>query len=309
MQLEVVQFNDHIAYIDNGLLDGVGLGSTYLVRGDELAIIETGTSRCAPNVLDGLRRLGVDPAELRHIVLTHVHMDHAGGTGTLLQAMPEARAYIHSKTAPYLIDPSKLIVSAQRALGELFPLHGQVEPVAAERIVHADELRLDLGRGVVLRAIPTPGHSPDHLSYLEESSRCLFTGDALGIVIPSADYAGPVTPPPAFKLADQIATFEKLRGLAIDTLLFSHYGPSPRDPRTTIALLHERFEQLLALVQTGWQQGPVDHGAIIRAMLGKATTDSHDEWLMAGWIEMSINGLVLFFERQAQKAREAEQQG
>jgi glyoxylase-like metal-dependent hydrolase (beta-lactamase superfamily II) len=309
MQLEVVQFNDHIAYIDNGLLDGVGLGSTYLVRGDELAIIETGTSRCAPNVLDGLRRLGVDPAELRHIVLTHVHMDHAGGTGTLLQAMPEARAYIHSKTAPYLIDPSKLIVSAQRALGELFPLHGQVEPVAAERIVHADELRLDLGRGVVLRAIPTPGHSPDHLSYLEESSRCLFTGDALGIVIPSADYAGPVTPPPAFKLADQIATFEKLRGLAIDTLLFSHYGPSPRDPRTTIALLHERFEQLLALVQTGWQQGHVDHGAIIRAMLGKATTDSHDEWLMAGWIEMSINGLVLFFERQAQKAREAEQQG
>jgi glyoxylase-like metal-dependent hydrolase (beta-lactamase superfamily II) len=306
MQLEVAQFNDHIAYLDNGLLDGVGIGSTYLLRGDELAIVETGTSRSAPNVLDGLRRLGVKPAEVRHIVLTHVHIDHAGGTGTLLQAMPEARAYIHSKTAPYLIDPSKLVLSAERALGALFPLHGPVEPVAAERIVHADDLRLDLGRGVVLRAIATPGHSPDHLSYLEESSRCLFTGDALGIVVPAVNYAGPVTPPPAFKLSDQRATFENLRALEIDTLLFSHYGPSPRDPRTTIERLHERFEQLLGLVQAGWAQGHVDHDAITRAMLGTAPTGSHAEWLINGWIEMSINGLLLFFERQAQKARDAE---
>jgi glyoxylase-like metal-dependent hydrolase (beta-lactamase superfamily II) len=307
MQLETVQFSDQIAYIDNGLLDSPGVGSTYVVRGDELAIIETGTSRCAPNVLDGLRRLGIDPAEVRHIVLTHVHMDHAGGTGTLLQAMPEARAYIHSKTAPYLVDPAKLVASAERALGELFSLHGPVEPVAAERIVYADDLRLDLGRGVVLRAIYTPGHSPDHLAYFEEQSGCLFTGDSLGIVVPRSAYAGPVTPPPAFKLADQRATFEKLRSLEIETLLFSHYGPSAQSPRATIELLHERFEQLVTLVQTGWAAGHVDHAAVIQALLGKATTDTHTEWLMAGWIEMSINGLVLFFERQAQKAREAEQ--
>lgn len=307
MQLETVQFNDHISYIDNGLLDGAGVGSTYLVRGDELAIVETGTSRCAPNVLNGLQRLGVKPTDVRHIVLTHVHMDHAGGTGTLLQAMPEARAYIHSKTAQYLVDPAKLVASAERALGELFPLHGPVEPVAAERIVHADDLRLDLGRGVVLNAVYTPGHSPDHLAYFEENSRCLFTGDSLGIVVPASDYAGPVTPPPAFKLAEQRATFEKLRGMEIDTLLFSHYGPSPLAPRPTIDRLHERFEQLVELVRSGWEAGHVDHDAILRAMLGKATADDHSQWLMAGWIEMSINGMVLFFERQAQKAREAEQ--
>ncbi|HEY0739578.1 MAG TPA: MBL fold metallo-hydrolase [Herpetosiphonaceae bacterium] len=307
MQLETVQFNDHIAYIDNGLLDGVGVGSTYLVRGDELAIVETGTSRCAPNVLDGLRRLGVKPEDVRHIVLTHVHMDHAGGTGTLLKAMPEARAYIHSKTAQYLVDPAKLVASAERALGDLFPLHGPVEPVAAERIVHADELRLDLGRGVVLNAVYTPGHSPDHLAYFEENSRCLFTGDSLGIVVTASNYAGPVTPPPAFKLADQRATFEKLRGLEIDTLLFSHYGPSPLAPRATIDRLYQRFEQLLELVHSGWESGHVDHDAILHTMLGKPSTENHGDRLMAGWIEMSINGMVLFFDRQAQKALEAEQ--
>jgi glyoxylase-like metal-dependent hydrolase (beta-lactamase superfamily II) len=306
MQLETVQFNDHIAYIDNGLLDSPGVGSTYLLRGDDLAIVETGTSRSAPNVLDGLRRLGVNPTDVRHIVLTHVHMDHAGGTGSLLEAMPEAQVYIHSKTAQYLIDPTKLIASAERALGELFPLHGMVPPVPAERIVHADDVRLDLGRGVVLRAIHTPGHSPDHLAYLEESSRCLFTGDSLGIVVPASSYVGPVTPPPGFKLADQRATFEKLYSLEIDTLLFSHYGPGAQPPRATIEILQERFERLVALVQPAWEAGYVDHAAVIRAMLGKATTDSHTEWLMAGWIEMSINGLVLFFDRQAAKAREAE---
>ncbi|HEX6292269.1 MAG TPA: MBL fold metallo-hydrolase [Herpetosiphonaceae bacterium] len=306
MRLETVQFNDHIAYIDNGLLDAAGVGSTYLVRGDELAIVETGTSRCAPNVLDGLRRLGVDPGDVRHMVLTHVHIDHAGGTGTLLHAMPEARVYIHSKTAQYLSDPSKLLASAERALGELFPLHGLLEPVPAERIVHADHLRLDLGRGVVLRAISTPGHSPDHLAYFDESSRCLFTGDSLGIVVRASDYAGPVTPPPAFKLADQRATFERLLALEIDTLLFSHYGPSAQPPRDTIEMLRERFERLVALVHTAWEAGHVDHEAIIRTMIGRPPSDSHTQWLMEGWVEMSINGLTLFFERQAAKAREAD---
>lgn len=306
MELPVAQFNDHIAYLDNGLLDTVGFGSTYVVRGDELAIVETGTSRCAPYVLDGLRQLGHDPAAVRHIVLTHIHMDHAGGTGTLLKAMPDAQVYIHSRTARFLVDPSELLRSAERALGSLFPLHGTVEPVPAERIQPADDLRLDLGRGVVLRAIYTPGHSQDHLAYYDEASGCLFTGDSIGVDIAVSDYVGPVTPPPGVNLAAQRETFAKLRSLEIETLLFSHFGPAAEPPRAVIDRLHEQFEYLVDLVERAWQSGHVDRAVITQQMLaGRAFANEQAVAVMTGWIEMSINGLIVAFERQARKAQGA----
>lgn len=302
MQLPIAHFNDHIAYLDNGLLDTPGFGSTYVVRGDELAIVETGTSRCAPYVLDGLRRLGHDPSEVRHIVLTHIHMDHAGGTGTLLAAMPEAQVHIHSRTARFLIDPSELLASAERALGVLFPLHGGVEPVPTARILPAEDLRLELGRGVVLRAIATPGHSPDHLVYYEEHSRSLFTGDAIGVSIPVSEYLGPVTPPPSLNLAAQRETFARLRELPIDTLLFSHFGPAPQPARALIDRLHEQFERLVALVRADWERGQIDRAAILKQMLPDHVFSEQAAVVMAGWIEMSINGLVVAFEREAKKA-------
>lgn len=304
MQLEVKQFNDHISYLDNGLLDAPGFACTYLVRGDELAIVETGTSLCAPNVLDGLLRLGVKPADVRHIVLTHVHMDHAAGTGTLLPSMPDAQVYIHSRTSRFLIDPSELMLSAERALGPIFPLHGPVEPVPAERIVHADDLRLDLGRGVVLRAVASPGHSPDHLAYYEEQSRALFSGDALGIDVPTSGYIGPMTPPPATSVEAQRDTFANLLALDVDAVLYSHYGPRTGSTRGLIEMQQERYEQLVSLVQTQWEAGHVDNDAIVQAMLMGEAADDHRAWVMANWINMSVNGVALYFERQAKKARD-----
>jgi glyoxylase-like metal-dependent hydrolase (beta-lactamase superfamily II) len=274
MQLEVVQLNEHIAYIDNGLLNAPGFGSTYLVRGDELAIVETGTSRSAPAVLDGLRRLGVAPAEVRHILLTHIHMDHAGGTGTLLPHMPDAQVYIHSRTAQFLIEPASLLASAARALGPLFEQHGTVEPVSAERIVHADELRLDLGRDVVMTAVATPGHSPDHLAFYEASSRCLFTGDGVGVVIPAVDYRGPMTPPPAVNIGAQRETFERLLALDCDTLLFSHYGPCQEAPRQVLGHQHEQFERFVTLMREQWTAGNIDREAILRMIRGEQKANS-----------------------------------
>src|SRR5215210_3171631 len=110
--------DDTIAYVDNGLLDTAGVGTTYVVQGDEVALVETGTSLCAPAILEGLRALGVRPQAVRHILLTHVHLDHAGGAGVLVDSMPDAMVYIHSLTGPHLVDPSRLLPSAERALGE-----------------------------------------------------------------------------------------------------------------------------------------------------------------------------------------------
>jgi glyoxylase-like metal-dependent hydrolase (beta-lactamase superfamily II) len=309
MQLETTQFNDHIWYIDNGLLGAPGTGSTYVLRGDEIAIIETGASHCAPYVLDGLQRLGIKPADVRHIVLTHIHMDHAGGTGTLLPHMPDATVHIHSRTAQYLTDPAKLIESAERALGDLFPLHLPVESVPADRIQPADELRLNLGRGVVLEAVYTPGHSADHLAYYEHNSRALFSGDSLGVQMLHLNYVGPVTPPPGTNLAAQRETFRKLHAMPVDTIMFSHWGPSREAPRTMIERECAYFEEFVQLVRGQWETGHVDHAAIIQASMREQPPTPQAELIVAGWIEMSIKGLVHAFERQARKEREAAEQG
>lgn len=297
MHLQTGQVGRSITYLDNGLLDIPGVGTTYLVRGDDIAIVETGTSLCAPTILEGLQALGVPPQSVRHIVVTHVHMDHAGGAGVLIEAMPEARVYIHSLTAPHLVDPSRLLPSAERALGYLYARHGTIVPLPAERLVPAEALDLDLGAGVRLQAVATPGHSPDHLSYYEPSSGALFTGDAIGISLPAFGYHGPVTPPPAYDVAAQLATFDKLLAMPIEQLLFSHWGPSHEPAYATIGRLKADFERFDALIRQSLEQGHVDEASIIRAMLPEHPLPPAGEWVIAGWVMMSIKGLQRYYTR------------
>jgi glyoxylase-like metal-dependent hydrolase (beta-lactamase superfamily II) len=298
MHLQTGQLGNTIAYLDNGLLDTPGVGTTYLVRGDDIAIVETGTSLCAPTIVEGLQVLGVRAEAVRHIVLTHVHMDHAGGAGVLAQAMPEARVYIHSLTAQHLVDPSRLLPSAERALGDLFARHGTIVPLPAERLGPAETLDLDLGAGVRLQAVATPGHSPDHLSYYEPSSGALFAGDSIGISLPAFGYHGPVTPPPAYDVGAQLATFDKLLEMPLDRLLFSHWGPSHEPPQAMIRRLKADFEHFDELVRSSLEQEHIDEAAIIRAMLPRHPLPPAGEWVIAGWVAMSIKGLQRYYTRR-----------
>jgi glyoxylase-like metal-dependent hydrolase (beta-lactamase superfamily II) len=301
MHLQTGQVGTSIAYLDNGLLDIPGVGTTYLVRGDDIAIVETGTSLCASTIIEGLQALGVRPQAVRHIVLTHVHMDHAGGAGVLIESMPEARVYIHSLTAQHLVDPSRLLPSAERALGYLYARHGTIVPLPPERLVPAEALDLDLGAGVRLQAVATPGHSPDHLSYYEPSSGALFTGDAIGISLPAFGYHGPVTPPPAYDVGAQLATFDKLLAMPIEQLLFSHWGPSHETAHATIGRLKADFERFDALIRQSLEQGHVDEASIIRAMLPEHPLPPAGEWVVAGWVSMSIKGLQRYYTRLKQQ--------
>lgn len=293
----LIPIDDMITAIDHDLLGVAGLGVTYVVHGDpeQVALIETGTSLTASATLAGLDQLGIARPMVRHILCTHVHMDHAGGAGVLVAALPNATVYINSAAAAHLITPARLMESTRRAVGELlWSLQGTIVPLASERIAPAETLRLDLGHGIVIRAVPTPGHSADHISFFEEQSASLFAGDACGIAIPRYGIGlRPITPPPGFDLEAQIATYERLRALPIARLFVTHCGEVLHVSRS----IREQHLKLLEVVDA--VRDRLAHGDLNVSALAAQFLPSAAQPVAHIWAEMTIAGIVRYFQRKA----------
>jgi glyoxylase-like metal-dependent hydrolase (beta-lactamase superfamily II) len=292
----LIPVDDHITAVDHDLLGAPGFGVTYVVHGDpdQIALVDTGTSLTAPTTLAGLEQLGVPRDAVRHVLCTHIHMDHAGGAGPLAEALPNAVVYINSATAEHLVNPDRLIPSTRRAVGEaLWPLQGTIHPLPAKRLRLSETLRLDLGRGVVLQAIPTPGHSSDHVAFLDERSGALYAGDSCGVVLPRYGVGPrPVTPPPTFDLEQQIATYERLRALPITRLLVTHCGPID-DVATATREQHLKLLELAEVVRVAVERGDLNAPAIIARLL-----PSDDNEVLRMWSEMTISGLARYFRKR-----------
>jgi glyoxylase-like metal-dependent hydrolase (beta-lactamase superfamily II) len=192
---------------------------------DGLALIDCGPSTTIDSLLAGLIELGLDPARLRHILLTHIHLDHAGAGGSLLQRVPEARLYVHEVGAPHMADPSKLITSAERIYGdEMETLWGSMAPVPAERmVVLRDGDQLEIG-GRRLDALYTPGHAGHHIAFLDLATRVVFAGDVAGVRIPPATEVWPPTPPPDIDPVAWHASVARLRAMEPTRLCLAHFG-------------------------------------------------------------------------------------
>ncbi|MDQ3953079.1 MAG: MBL fold metallo-hydrolase [Actinomycetota bacterium] len=211
-----------------------GITGAFVVRGDRTALVETGPKSSLEHLLAGLDAAGIESVDC--VVVTHIHLDHAGAAGSLAARWPDARVYVHPVGAPHLADPSKLWSSAARIYGDAMEaLWGGIDPIPPDRIVEVhDGDAIDLGGGVVLRAAETPGHARHHHAYLDESTGVLFSGDALGVRLPDAGVIRPATPPPEFELEAAIASIGKIRDLAPARLCFTHFGLSEgEDPGAT----------------------------------------------------------------------------
>jgi glyoxylase-like metal-dependent hydrolase (beta-lactamase superfamily II) len=176
-----------------------------------------------PKLVDGLKELSLRLEDVEYVAVTHVHLDHGGGAGTLLKALPNARVIVHPRGMPHLINPQQLWESSQSVLGSVSEIFGKPEPVPKERIVPVAEGSFDLDGGGKLKVIETVGHASHSLSFFETFNDGVFPGDAAGTYFPEFDAVIPTTPPP-FRLDAALASLDKLISLKPTVLYYSHFG-------------------------------------------------------------------------------------
>ena len=185
--------------------------------------MEPGPTSSVPKLVTGLKELDIPFENIQYLAITHVHLDHGGGAGTLLKLLPNAKVLVHPRGMPHLINPERLWSSAQTVLGFVSEIFGEPEPVQKERIIPVTEGMFDLGEGAKLKVIETLGHASHNLSYQESFNRGVFPGDAAGTYFPEFDVVVPTTPPP-FHLESALVSLDKLISLEPTVLYYSHFG-------------------------------------------------------------------------------------
>ena len=248
----------------------------YLVDTDDgLALFDCGPSSTLPTLEAALDCEGVGFGDLRHLLLSHIHLDHAGAAGSIVRRSPGLTVWVSEIGAPHLIDPSKLERSARRLYGDLFdPLWGELAAVPERNV------RIAAGDVLGWSAFPTPGHASHHVSYLRDG--LLLAGDACGVRLPGASYVLPVSPPPDIDVEGWHATVAEIRRRAPDRLALIHFGIH-RDVGSHLDRLEAELDTWAARVRDGMSQD--EFVAAARADAG-ADADDYDQVapLWQSWI-------------------------
>jgi glyoxylase-like metal-dependent hydrolase (beta-lactamase superfamily II) len=250
------QVDDGVWLLDLGFQGRRGVVAAYLLAGDgDLALIETGPSSTLLTLRDGIRAAGFDPAGLTHLLVTHIHLDHAGAAGPLARDLPAANVYVHPAGAPHLVDPAKLLASATRIYGDqMEPLWGEVAPIAAAQVVplaDGEELRV---AGRRLRVLFTPGHASHHVTYADAEAGAAFTGDVGGIRMPGTGYVCPPTPPPDLDPDAWRTSVDRIRALGARRLYLTHFGAVDDAPTHLDRLLPD-LDAFLAIAEQTLAEG------------------------------------------------------
>ena len=231
-----------------------GLAAVHVaVDGGEAAIVDTAVSHSVPRILDAVRDAGLTPADVRWVLLTHVHLDHAGGAGALMRELPHAELVVHPRGAPHMIDPTRLVDATRATYGEetYARLYGEIPPVDAARVpTVADGDALTLG-GRTLEFIHTPGHALHHCCIVDADARIVFAGDTFGISYREFDtergaFIFPATTPTQFDPAQAHASLDRIMSYGPDAVYLTHYSRVEDTPRLA-ADLHAELDAFAAI--------------------------------------------------------------
>ena len=295
-----------LSYLDLNFYGVKGVIASVILHGPGgAAIIDPGPSSTLPALRAGLDRAGIALADVRAILLTHIHLDHAGATGTLVRENPALRVYVHEKGAPHMVDPAKLIASATRLWGdEMDRLWGEMRPVPAETLVilRGGE-RLAAG-GRDLDVAYTPGHASHHVSYFSADTGIAFVGDTAGVRLQEGRFIMPPTPPPDIDLEAWRDSFARISAWRPETLFITHFGPyAPVAAHLTE--MADRLELTSGLVKTSLARPGTDEereawfADEIRRELRRRMTESEAQaYEVAGRFDLSWRGLARYWKKR-----------
>lgn len=245
------------------------------LEGPEPALIDPGPASTYPRLLEGLETLGMTPGDLAHVLLTHIHLDHAGATGHLVAANPDLRVLVHEDGAPHLVNPERLVRSTARNFGPCSDdLWGVPRPVPESAL--RPWRKGGLPRAAGLRVLPSPGHIDHHLAFQSDSDGTLLSGDAMGILLTPTGPAHPPTPPPTLDFRAWADTLRGWEGLDVPSFIATHFGRHGR--------FHERRLELLDAL-TALERRVTEAMAVGRA--GEAAAQAYEAEVVA---RMSAHG-------------------
>ncbi|HEY2399749.1 MAG TPA: MBL fold metallo-hydrolase [Steroidobacteraceae bacterium] len=281
------------------------------------AFVDTGTNHSVPHLLAALDELGIAYDSVDYVFLTHVHMDHAGGAGLLIQQLPNARVLIHPRGVPHMIDPSKLVAASQAVYGveEFRKLYGDVLPVPQDRIINVpDNYRCSL-RGRELDLIHTPGHALHHYVIVDRERAAIFSGDTFGLSYraldtPQGAFIVPTSSPSQFDPDQLISSIDRIMSYAPESIYLMHYSRVTGTPRLA-ALLKSQVREFVRIAHESENQ-PDPHNAVRSQMMQmwltllqqQGSTLSPREvsdWLEVD-LELNAQGLLIWLQRQRKGA-------
>jgi glyoxylase-like metal-dependent hydrolase (beta-lactamase superfamily II) len=305
--------------LDTGYIRKDFDASYLVVEKGRAAFVDTGTSYAAPRLLQALQDQGLDAGAVDYVILTHIHLDHAGGAGALMQQLPQARLVVHPRGAPHMVDPSRLISGATAVYGEekMSELYGDIVPVPQARVVVADDgFELQLADRP-LRCIDTPGHSRHHLCIVDETSSGVFCGDTFGLCYPElATAAGsfmvPTTSPVQFDPEAWLHSLDRLLQLRPQRMYLTHYGAVEDVPRLAGDLRRHLNAYVKLARDCADLSGDARHRALVDgqwlyikgeyAAAGGVLDDGSLESLLGLDVEINAQGLGVWLDRLRKKS-------
>ena len=267
---DLIHYEDGVHAIDSGYGRPQLAAIHVIVQDGRAAVVDTASNASVPRILGALAALGIAPEAVDWVLLTHIHLDHAGGAGAFMRAFPNAKLVVHPRGARHMVEPSKLFAGVSAVYGpeRARELYGELIPVPAERIVEAtDGLELDLA-GRVIRVFDTPGHARHHVCYFDTRSRGFFTGDTFGLSYRALDVDGrpsifPTTTPVQFEPEAMHDSVRRMEAEQPAAMYLTHYAQVTDVPRLA-ADLHRLIDAHVAVAE---RHAGVEAGAARQALI------------------------------------------